>query len=65
MNVGEYAVQRLSGNSELAPLRALTSLRNGAKGYHFGRLALPRNARSDPRSEFPDSLLKLSEKGSE
>src|SRR5215218_2972799 len=36
------SVERLSGNSERAPLQGLTSLRNRTKGHHFGRFALPK-----------------------
>src|SRR5215217_9496340 len=36
------SLERLSGNSERAPLRGLTSLRNRTKGHHFGRFALPK-----------------------
>src|SRR5215218_10326475 len=35
LNFGEYPFQRLSGNSERAPLRGLTSLRNRTKGHHL------------------------------
>src|SRR5215204_5774626 len=50
------SVERLSGNSESAPLRGPTSLLNGANEHLFWPLAPPKDARSDPHSDFPDSL---------
>jgi hypothetical protein len=53
-----YCVERLSGNSEYAPLRGPTILWNRTRGHHFGRFALPKNASSGPSGYFPDSLWK-------
>jgi hypothetical protein len=48
-------VWKLLSGSILWPL----SLQNGAKWRLFGRFALPRNVRSGPHSDFPDSLWKV------
>jgi len=58
MNFRGFYFQRLSGNSEGAPFRGPAGLRNGVQGTLFRRFALPRNARSNPSSYFPDSLWK-------
>jgi hypothetical protein len=54
--MAKVELQRLSGNSERAPIHGPMSLRNGTKGHHFGRFALPRTVRCDPHNDFPDSL---------
>jgi len=51
-------LERLSGNSEEAPLRGPLSLQNGANRYPFGRFALLRDVPIDPSCYFPDSLWK-------
>jgi hypothetical protein len=57
-------VERLSGNSEWAPFRGLTSPHNGPKWHDFRRFALPGNAQSEPSRYFPDSLWKVNSRKS-
>ena len=42
--MAKVELQRLSGNSERAPIHGPASLPNETKGHHFGRFALPRTA---------------------
>src|SRR5215204_188713 len=58
LGLSRQSLERLSGNSARASLRGPTRLPNGANEHLFRRLASPKEARSDPHSDFPDGLWK-------
>jgi hypothetical protein len=43
----------------IGPITGPANLRNGAKRHHLGRFAPQKTTRSDPHSDFPDSLSSL------